>query len=231
MSKFLVFAFFFEGLLWGAPIPSLENCHFYLDLEKEAACWFKPQDDSNYLVEYGYKYCRIFKQKALAWEDERTAWVDQTAFCLQNSLSGIHDTCQHIEQRAFDSHPGCYRQAGFCKLGIWQKTTIVMTAMGLDFLLKPVNSFYQTFRLVQDCASDVPLEVEQLYAKINALVQSGQLSRDLASSLFLIDRMSSENLNLYLKYFKETMQAKTLSSLQAKKILKIKNSLSSSRSN
>jgi hypothetical protein len=224
MTKVLVFAFFFEGLLWASPVPSFETCHFYLDLEKEASCWFKAEDDSNYLVEYGYKYCRIFKQKGVSWQDERTAWVDRTAFCLQNALTDGHDTCQQMEQKAFDSHPGCYRKAGFCNLGVWQKTTIVMTAIGLDFLLKPVNSFYQSFRLVKECTSDVPSEVEDVYTKIDAMVQSGQLSRDLASSLFLIDKMGGENLNLYLKYFKETIHSKTFSNSKIKQILDFKNS-------
>ena len=225
MSKILVFALFFDGLLWGAPVPNQENCHFYLDLEKEASCWYKVQDHSDYLIEYGYKYCRIFKQKALSWEDERTTWVDRTALCLQEALTRSFDTCQQIEQKAYDSHPGCYRKTGFCNLGTWQKTTIIMTAMGMDFLLKPVNSFYQGFRILKECVSDVPLELEELHVQMNKLVQSGQLSRNIASTLFMVEKMSEKNLNLYLKYFYGTIHSKTFSTHKIDKVLEYKSLL------
>ena len=223
----LVWWSFLSPMLWAQPVPSSENCHFYLDLEKEAACWFKPQDDSNYLVEYGYKYCRIFKQKALSWEDARTQWVDQTALCLQEALVLSHPKqgCQQLESLAFDSHPLCYRKSGFCRLGIWQKTTIVMTAVGLDFLLKPVKSFYQTFRLLRDCISDVPSDVDELYEKTSEWVRSGRLSRELAASLFWVEQLSEENLKLYMSYFKQNATSKLFVQNSVQKLIDYKQKL------
>lgn len=111
---------------FGAPKPSADSCNFYLDMEKEFGCWLREDHESNYFVQYGYKYCGLFKGRASVWKDERTIWSKKTSLCLQNAIrepSGPIN-CLKVESDAFSSHPGCYRSSGFCDLTKWQKTTV-----------------------------------------------------------------------------------------------------------
>ncbi len=184
------------------PTPSETNCGFYLDLEKDLGCWFKERDDSDYLVKYGYKFCNIFKNRALTWKDQRSAWVKKTTFCLQNGLKDFHApaNCLALEDAAFKMHPGCYRDGGFCNLSKWKKTTIVFAAFGIDILLKPTNSFGQAFRLLKDCVVGVSGTANALFERGRNLAETNPKLREELSKVFFLDGLSEKETDKYLNF-------------------------------
>lgn len=144
--------------------PSFTNCHFYLDKEKETGCWFQKKDSSDYLIKYGYKYCSTFNLKARTWNDERTAWVKNTAYCLQNELehNSKNISCKRLEHKAYSLHSVCYLRSNFCNLSVSQMISILRTAIGLDVLLKPQSSFYQGFKIFSSCLNSKSEFINQL---------------------------------------------------------------------
>ena len=57
------------------------------------------------------------------------SWVTSVFRCLQKqsflkSETSANRTCDQIQSDAYDSHPDCYSQAGFCELKISEKIKI-----------------------------------------------------------------------------------------------------------
>ncbi len=55
-------------------IPSKENCDFYLELEQQQRCNIY----TNYLKNYGFKYCNLFLQAKTNWQVPLQTWVEET---------------------------------------------------------------------------------------------------------------------------------------------------------
>jgi hypothetical protein len=184
---------------FAGPVPRADTCVFYLDMEKDIGCWLRESDQSDYLVQYGYKYCGIFKSKSAKWNDERAEWVKQTTLCLQKSMTAKTQlNCLKIEDEAFSSHPGCYRASGFCQLSKWQKTTIVWAAAGIDVLLAPKQSSYQAVLLLKDCLEPVAVDVlNALRARAKYLAGTGSFVASQLFEIFAIDRVSEGDLEKY----------------------------------
>lgn len=210
MNLFLVsFSLYFLGTLLSpaqAAIPSLNSCHYYLDKEKETGCWFKEKNSSNYLVKYGYKYCSIFKNRSLKWQDARSQWVKKATLCLQSDLEGFRQlsNCKKLESRAFDSHPRCYVKSGFCDLNFNQKISIVWTAIGVDVLLKPTRSFYQAFKLTNNCMNALTYESDEIHTILTMMNFSESDSETLLEVLD-VDTMDEFALRIYANKLLSTL--------------------------
>ncbi|MCB9091950.1 MAG: hypothetical protein H6620_05270 [Halobacteriovoraceae bacterium] len=177
-----------------------KNCHFYLDFEKDRGCWFDLKDSSDYFVKYGYKYCSTFENKN--WEDGRSKWVTKTRDCLQDFIrKNKNMSCSDLENSAFDSHPGCYKEAGFCSLKTKWKASIVWTALDLDILLKPGKSIRQAFVLLGKCIKESELlKILSLYVSVSSVGKSAQDLQGKVYEVLDTDRLPDENFEKYIDY-------------------------------
>lgn len=152
---FVVFNLIFQFALAASPSPG--NCNYYLEKEKETGCFVKEDEPSDYLLNFGYRLCHIYHQKAKSWNDERLIFVRKVALCLQEELEKIpfHGNCKDLEEKAYASHPGCYVSTGYCELNPVQKSSIIWTAMAADALSKTGNkSLTYWFQLLKECKSN-----------------------------------------------------------------------------
>lgn len=126
-------------------IPSLtqsDECRAYLDEEgcascdyylcKEAADGASACGGDGYYLGYGYKYCeRITLVTRPRLSPAGQAWIDEARRCLMEEIEAQVDdehSCSRTLEIAFDSHPGCYAETGFCSLpwsDIWKVFTTV----------------------------------------------------------------------------------------------------------
>jgi hypothetical protein len=106
---------------------------FYLCAEETLAC-----GPSGYLVGYGAKYAERFYRQTRPWMSaEGQAWLDGTLVCLQEELRASIDAstpCAEVRAIAFDSHPGCYVDNGFCDLPFVDWLAVLATVDGTDWL-------------------------------------------------------------------------------------------------
>ncbi len=102
------------------------SCDYYLCAEQKSPCGL-----DGYNLGFGFKYCSG-SQFQLAGEMKTAQgqqWVQNVFQCLQkqsflNANNNINKTCESIKKDAFDSHPNCYAQAGFCDLKFSEKMNI-----------------------------------------------------------------------------------------------------------
>ena len=76
--------------------------------------------EDGYFLDFGYRYCLRFKQVTEPrMSDEGMIWSARTRRCLMEVLeTAIDDTlvCEDVKTEAYDSHPACYSESGFCEL-------------------------------------------------------------------------------------------------------------------
>lgn len=117
------------------PVADFTTCDFYLEAENIMSC---TNHGSNYLTNYGFKYCSEFKKRSQNWSQEAQAWTKSTGQCLQEMLRDNREarlsSCTQMESFAFDSHPICYKQYNFCKLPLIERFKVVSTVQMLDLL-------------------------------------------------------------------------------------------------
>ncbi len=131
------------------------NCENYLELTGAEACDYyrckeesQPQEeqcgDSGYYLGYGLKYCQRFQQSTrshLSAAGDR--WLDSVMNCLMRSNEEEvtpDQSCQELKTIAFDSHPGCYVQTGFCELSWNDKAWIFFTVDRADIKFRQIFS-------------------------------------------------------------------------------------------
>jgi hypothetical protein len=99
---------------------------FYECAEATAQC-----GPDGYLIGYGAKYAeRFYTQTRPRMTPRGQEWIDDVLVCLQSSLRDSIDastSCEDIRTIAFDSHPACYVEAGFCSLSPWDIAQVVWT--------------------------------------------------------------------------------------------------------
>ena len=94
-----------------------KNCDFYTQcLEPKFNC-----GANGYPLGYGNKYCNKFLTFFEEFSPEGQAWIEKTLLCLKKALVPVfedesRETCSQVYNIAFDSHPKCYEQSGFCTL-------------------------------------------------------------------------------------------------------------------
>lgn len=136
--------------------PSETSCRFYLELEAQMECVGRT-DGTEYLTEFGYKYCRRFHEMKKFWKDETLArFVERTGFCLQDALAGIPqrlNICSQITDYSFDAHPGCYHRSGFCDLNAFQQLQIVKVIASSDLKNQWKRTILNGLQTIQNCMS------------------------------------------------------------------------------
>lgn len=97
------------------------SCKWYSSCLQSA---FNCPADS-YPLGYGNKYCTRFTEALDMFTPMGKSWIMKTMVCLKKALgpyakamdqTGKGVTCDQLTDIAFDSHPTCYVESGFCQL-------------------------------------------------------------------------------------------------------------------
>ncbi len=106
---------------------------FYRCAEDTLAC-----GADGYLLGYGAKYAERFYRRTRPWMSPRgKVWLDATLVCLQVTLRDRIDattSCEDVRTIAYDSHPDCYVDSGFCSLPWSDWFAVLATVDGIDWL-------------------------------------------------------------------------------------------------
>lgn len=93
---------------------------------------------SGYPRGYGARYAqRFYRETRPRMTARGQAWIDDVLICLQLELReriDVQTSCSDLRRIAFDSHPGCYIEAGFCTLHPWDVLNVVWTVDATDWL-------------------------------------------------------------------------------------------------
>lgn len=90
-----------------------------------------------YLIGYGARYAERFYRNTRPWMSPAgKRWLDATLVCLQVALRDQIDastSCDDVRTIAFDSHPECYVDSGFCRLPLSDWFAVAATIDGRDW--------------------------------------------------------------------------------------------------
>lgn len=117
------------------------QCDYYLcrDAGSSAQC-----GEDGYYQGFGYEYCNRFLQVTEPrLSAAGQAWSARVRPCLMQALEADASdalSCRDLQQLAFDSHPGCYIEAGFCSLPITDWILILNTVDREDIDLRQILS-------------------------------------------------------------------------------------------
>jgi hypothetical protein len=116
---------------------------FYRCAEQTLAC-----GPDGYLIGYGARYVERFYRYTRPWMSPAgKQWIDNVLVCLQVSLRDRIDSatsCEDVRVRAFDSHPACYVDNGFCSLPWSDWLAVVATVDGTDWLSREAQRQVKT---------------------------------------------------------------------------------------
>lgn len=111
---------------------------FYRCAEDELAALGRGCGLDGYLLGYGARYAeRFYRDTRPTMSTRGRVWIDDVLVCLQDELRASIDvdtSCPEIRTIAFDSHPGCYVEAGFCTLPFSDLLRVVATVDASDWL-------------------------------------------------------------------------------------------------
>jgi hypothetical protein len=131
------------------------TCDFYLCQEQKNPCGV-----DGYNLSYGYKYCSGSKFKLLneMTSDLGRHWVTEVFNCLQRKsledsaeLVESENKCDQIQKRAYNSHPDCYVQAGFCDLKSSDRGLIFKLIKKEIF---SAQTLIQGIKIIKECAKN-----------------------------------------------------------------------------
>ena len=133
--------------------PQQGSCAFYRDcVEKSVPC---AGDANSYALNYGEKNCDAYKNNLNHFSAKGQSFVLGTMMCLQAALRPVVNcgsSCPSIKTTAFNSHPGCYLQNGFCGLPCEDYAAVLWTIGGE--LVKPV-AWSQIVATVEGCLANI----------------------------------------------------------------------------
>lgn len=95
----------------------LRQCDTYLDVAKNLEC-----DQENYLIKFGYRYCRKFIEKEHKFTDRGQLILSGIRSCLLDRLvSEPQLSCGNVQIISETHHFQCYVDSGYCELGPWDQ--------------------------------------------------------------------------------------------------------------
>lgn len=131
------------------------TCDFYLCQEQKNPCGL-----DGYNLSFGYKYCSGSKFKLMQEmkSSQGKNWVVDVFQCLQKKnledssiLSSNENKCSVIAENAYNSHPDCYVNAGYCHLSTIERSHI------FNLIKKEIFSFKtltQGLAIIKNCAQE-----------------------------------------------------------------------------
>ena len=146
--------------------PPIKSCDFYRTCaEGQLGC-----GASGYPLAYGEKNCNKFVNNLNYFSSAGQNWIFGTMHCLQMAMVPVLKpctaTCSSFQTAAFNSHPGCYVDNGFCGLQCPDILAVLMT-VGTDlFSLQSLKQAAQTAGLclehliqtLSGCTGDIVIE-------------------------------------------------------------------------
>ena len=107
--------------------PLYKSCNFYRNCaEGQLGC-----GNGGYPLAYGEKNCNRFVNNLNYFTANGQDWIFNTMHCLQTAMVPVLKpctaTCSSFETAAFNSHPGCYVDNGFCGLQCPDVLAVMMT--------------------------------------------------------------------------------------------------------
>ncbi|EQL00967.1 hypothetical protein G6O67_005056 [Ophiocordyceps sinensis] len=141
--------------------PPPKSCDFYTRCAEETLhC-----GEEGYPVHYGARNCRRFVARLDSFSSRGQTWIWSTMLCLQRFLvepiSAKDSTCEMVKTQAFESHPRCYVDSGFCDLPLIDIIQVVVT---VNFDLFQGPAFKQAASAAGGCAR---LYVLRVFDKID----------------------------------------------------------------
>ena len=121
---------------------------FYQCAEQTLSC-----GPDGYLIGYGTRYAERFYRKTRPWMSSAgKKWIDATLVCLQEKLHERIDSttsCEDVRTIAFDSHPECYVDSGFCSLPLTDWFAVASTIDGKDWVSQ--DALRQVTKTAHEC--------------------------------------------------------------------------------
>lgn len=185
-------------------ISATDNCSAYLRLEDKLKCSSQKEHSSEYLAIYGYKYCSRFLQVRDAWPNKLKTWAESTTRCLQDMLINNNERikpCDQLESFAFDSHPICYKQYGYCDFTIDELRIIIKVLDETDVYKKFRKSFSQWINIAITCPNKNIIDEAFVYFKIIFEYFSYNFPNPSQKTLNYIINLLSEDTENSKKYF------------------------------
>jgi hypothetical protein len=105
---------------------------------------------NGYLLKFGYRYCSLFVKKNYFYTPLGQTILRSIRHCLVQALedSEIPLQCGNVRKIGFESHFGCYLQAGFCDMPLHDKM-ILMFQLRQQILNPEAERVFT--RLLQAC--------------------------------------------------------------------------------
>jgi len=154
--------------------PPLRSCAFYSECaEATLHC-----GGGGYPLRYGQKNCLAFQSDLDKYSAAGQTFIWNTMHCLQLALRdaiNCDSTCDQVNDAAFDSHPTCYVNSGFCDLppeDWWQLIKTVNTD------LVGTKSIKQIVQTGSACAGQMVVKID---AAIVAYLE--QAASDIANAV------------------------------------------------
>ncbi|KAK0644287.1 hypothetical protein B0T16DRAFT_513668 [Cercophora newfieldiana] len=136
--------------------PPLQSCAFYSECaEATLRC-----GGGGYPLRYGRKNCLAFQSDLAKYSAAGQTFIWNTMHCLQVALRdaiNCDSTCGQVNDAAFDSHPTCYVNSGFCDLppgDVWQ----LIKTVNMD--LVGTQSIKQILQTGGACVSQIVVKIE-----------------------------------------------------------------------
>ena len=121
-----------------------------------------------YLLGYGTRYSsRFYRETRPRMSARGQQWIDDVLVCLQQTLHDAIDaetSCEDIRTIAFDSHPACYVDAGFCTLPLGDVWQVVRTVEASDWL--NLDAARQVVRTAAQCSRSHAFWMHLLFAPL-----------------------------------------------------------------
>lgn len=147
-----------DGREYLIPKVSNSSCNFYEKIGGQLNC----ELNSDYCIQYGFKYCSKFQDLKKSGIGDLTKWVPKVTICLQRELSDpqVYDensspvtssVCEKVRFRAFHSHPECYVNSGFCELTASSKQAAFNVVAWADMLSNLNYSLAQALVVGEVC--------------------------------------------------------------------------------
>ena len=145
-----------------------EDCSFYECFDRNVNC-----GPDGYPLGYGLRYCSKFLKHLASFPDEGKKWITNTLICLKTALKQTYDenneSCDSIKSIAFNSHPVCYVQSGFCELFNKGDTFLTIKAMLEVYEIKDflnLTSIKQVLDTAKLCGDQVRKNLLEIIKKI-----------------------------------------------------------------
>ena len=167
--------------------PPPQSCAFYAGCaEARLQC-----GATGYPLRYGQHFCLSFQKSQDSFSTAGQAFIWNTMHCLQLKLVDAIDcdsTCASVEVAAFDSHPGCYVESGFCSLGPWDLLHVFWVVKA--GLIGNKMALVQVTSTLKSCGAlllqKIEDEIQSLLAHAveDAVNAAGYLAKAAAMSIF-----------------------------------------------